>query len=68
MTQFLSHFFQERLKTAIREDTLDEAIEKSLGVTVDYNYAIDRTGNFYFGRLNSNTPMGKDEKSEITSN
>ena len=55
------HFdLQERLKTAIKKETLDEAIEKALATTVDHNFAVDKTGNFYYGRLNSSTPMSKE--------
>jgi len=40
----------ERLKTALKIEDLDEAIEKALSTEVDYNYAIDLAGNKYHGR------------------
>lgn len=43
--------FQERSKTFITAENIDEAIERALANPVDYNFAIDVEGNRYVGRL-----------------
>lgn len=42
--------FQERSKTFITAENIDEAIERALANHVDYNFAIDTEGNRYIGR------------------
>jgi len=41
----------ERLKKAIPKDKLDEVIEQALSTEVDYNFAIDKKGNKFPGRI-----------------
>lgn len=41
--------FQEKSKTYITEENIDEAIEKALDNVVDHKYAIDLAGNIYKG-------------------
>lgn len=49
------NFLQERSKTYILKENLDQAIEFALANPVDYNYAIDLQENIYTGRT-SNKP------------
>lgn len=42
--------FQERSKTYILKENLDQAIEYALANPVDYNYAIDLQENIFTGR------------------
>ena len=51
------------MKHAIRLDNLDEAIEKAMATQIDHNFAIDKTGNVYQGRLNSSDAAPRPEAS-----
>ena len=51
---------QERLKTCIKVDDLDEAIEKAFATEIDYNFAIDKNGIRYPGRHNNTVPEKPD--------
>lgn len=42
--------FQEKSKTFITAENIDDAIERALANHVDYNFAIDTEGNHYTGR------------------
>ena len=42
---------QERLDKVISRDKLDEAIEQALSSETDYNFAIDKAGNRFQGRV-----------------
>jgi len=44
---------QERLKSSINLEDLDEAIEKAMSSEIDYNFAIDTSGNLIRGRSNN---------------
>lgn len=57
-------FFQEKSKTYITIDNIDEAIEKSLDNVVDYKFAIDLAGNIYQG-TNSNEPTTGTNKQQL---
>ncbi|CAG7817070.1 unnamed protein product [Allacma fusca] len=43
----------ERLASAIKVEDLDEVIEKALAQEIDYNFAVDTSGNIYAGRHNT---------------
>jgi len=41
----------EKLKNIITQDNLDQAIEAALSEELDYNFAIDKSGHVFPGRL-----------------
>lgn len=43
----LEIFFQEKSKTFIKKENIEEAVEQCLASTVSYNFAIDINGNVY---------------------
>lgn len=55
--------WQEKSKSYITKDNIDDAIEKALSSHVDFNFAIDKNGNVYQGR-NTNPLNSKEASSE----
>lgn len=50
--------FQEKSKTYITTENIDEAIEKALDNVVDHKYAIDLAGNIYQGNTSNEPTTG----------
>lgn len=56
---------QELVKTFIRREDLQQAIESAMANPVDYNYAIDTEGHIFRGRTTRPDDISEDEREKL---